>query len=203
MRTSDDWALTTIDSDTLVSRLRKRDADAWRLANERYGPLLQAFARTAGLTADLAEEARQEALAAFAKGLEDGRFDRARGRLRSFLFGIARYKICDIHQREARQRRVATQPEDSQFFQRWPDDDALEAIWDAEWHQHVTAQCLTEARARFQPETFRAFVMHGLKGRASADVAATLGTTANAVDIATSRVRGYLRDIRPVIEEIF
>ena len=199
---SAEWTQTTIDCDTLVSRLEKpNDEAAWRLAVGRYGPLVQGFARRMGIPADLAEDARQEALEAFVRGIRAGKFERSRGRLRDYLFGIARNRILSLRDRESRQRRTGLQPDESRFWEGVSDDSQMESIWEAEWQDAVSAQCLREAQAHFSSETYGIFERHALDRVPSERVAQELGKTVNAVNLATNRVRSFLRRIRPAIEE--
>jgi RNA polymerase sigma-70 factor (ECF subfamily) len=190
------WSRTTIDSETLVANLRDPDnQDGWMRVEARYGPLILAFARRLGLDRESADDAHQEAMLAFAQAIRAGQFDRSRGRLRDFL---------DLRQRELEtgQRRLV-QPDETGFFDRVPDEDHWEQQWEAEWQLAVSAQCLREAQERFSPETYRLFHGSAIAGRPAAEVAQRTGKTANAVIVATHHVRTFLREIRPVIEEVF
>ena len=199
-----DWARTTIDSDTLVARLRDtRDQGAWYQAEARYGPLVEAFARRLGLDNEFTQDARQEAMAAFAEALRADRFDRRRGRLRDFLFGIARNKILDIRNREMGRLRRALQPDETAFFDRLASDDQSQQVWEAEWQLAVRAQCLKEAQEKFSPDTYLMFHRKAIEGLASSEVAQLMNKTPSAVDMAAHHVRTFLRQIRPVIEEVF
>ena len=111
---------------------------------------MEGFARKLGLDIELARDARQDTMAAFAEALRARRFDRARGRLRDFLFRIARNKIIDIKRREGRRRaRHALQPDETSFFEHAQGENQLAELWEAEWQTAVRAQCLTEAQANF------------------------------------------------------
>jgi len=65
----------------------------WREFPGRYQPVLVAFARRFGLTHDQAEDAPQGALLRFVEEYRAGRYERSRGRLRSWIFTIARARI--------------------------------------------------------------------------------------------------------------
>jgi RNA polymerase sigma factor (sigma-70 family) len=199
-----DWSRTTIDSDTLVARLQRPDDEAaWSLVEGRYGPLVRAFARRMGVDATIADDARQEVMLAFVQAIRAGRFDRSRGRLRDFLFGIARHCIRGLREREDRRARVTLQPDETGFLERAPDEDHWTAAWNAEWELGVSIQCLREAQERFSAETYLLFQLKALEGLSSAEVAQRTGKTAAAVDMATHHVRTFLRKIRPAIEEAF
>jgi len=204
MTVNDEWSRTTIDSDTLVTRLADpANHEAWFLVEDRYGPLVERFARRLGLDVELARDARQDAMAAFAEALKAHRYDRGRGRLRDFLFSIARNKVMDIHRREARQNRRAIQPDETDFFERAPSDSDADSLWETEWQLSIRAQCLKEAQTHFSDDAYLVFYLKAIEGLSSADVAEQTGKSINAVDLTTHRVRAFLRKIRPTIEEIF
>jgi RNA polymerase sigma factor (sigma-70 family) len=196
---------TTIDSDTLVARLRSQDdEDAWRQVDRRYGPLLVAFGARMGLDPEQGRDARQDAMMAFVETIRGGRFDRTRGRLRDLLFAIARNKIIAIHNRRVRDTaRVGGGSSAADLLATVPGEDAWKLAWESEWRVAIAGRCLEEAQQKFRPETYLSFYLKAIEGLPSAVVAKRLGKTANAVDIATNRVRGFLRRIKPVIEELF
>jgi RNA polymerase sigma factor (sigma-70 family) len=170
----------------------------------RYGPLVLAFARRLGLDSESADDARQEAMLAFAEAIRAGRFDRSRGRLRDFLFAIARNKILSLRERERDARRGRVIPaHQTDFFRQVADKDRWEQEWEEEWQLAVSAQCLREAQERFTPETYRLFHLSAIDDQAATEVARRTGKSVNAVIVATHHVRTFLRQIRPVIEEVF
>ncbi len=198
-----EWTQTTIDSATLAARLRQPGSDAdWQRVDERYGPLVELFARGLGLSHAAAEDVRQESLAALLQAVRSGQFDRGQGRLRDYLFGIARYKVCDALARE-RQGPRELQPDASDYFAGVPDADELAQRWEREEQAAIAAQCLREAREHFQGETYTIYYQRVVEGHSSADIARRLGKTVRAVDLATYRVREFLRRIHPHIADIF
>ncbi len=205
MHSGEKWSQTTIDSDTLIERLRAPDdQDAWRQVDQRYGVLLIAFAARMGLPPDQCRDARQETMLAFVKTIRAGRFDRSRGRLRDLLFSIAKNKIVENHKRRGKQDALLEgESEKANSLVQVPDNDGWLEAWESEWQVAVAAQCLKEAQEKFKPETYLAFYLKAIEDLPSAEVARKLGKTVNAVDIAVSRVRGFLRQIRPAIEELF
>src|SRR5262249_31014210 len=71
--------------------------------------------------------------------------------------------------------------------------DQAEALWEAEYQQHLVHRGLELIQAEFQPATWQAFCDCVLGGRAVADVAREQGTSTNAVYLAKSRVLRRLR----------
>lgn len=77
------WITTT----TLLDRLGDYgDQDAWDRFVERFRRPITSFALEVGVPPRDVEDVTQETLVAFAQAFRAGRYDRARGRLRSWLF---------------------------------------------------------------------------------------------------------------------
>jgi RNA polymerase sigma-70 factor (ECF subfamily) len=72
--------------------------------------------------------------------------------------------------------------------------DALEAIWEAEYRQHLTGRALAIMRADFHEKTWKACWETVVAGRPAAEVAAELGLTIGAVYAAKIRVLDRLRE---------
>jgi len=201
----DSWAIATITSNALVQRLRNpKDEEAWFLVVERYGPMVEGFARNLGLSFESAEDARQESMAAFVEAIRAGHYegDRPGARLRKYLFGIAKRKALDTIEKEIKHRLVGLQPDRSSFIEKVPADEDCEEAWTQAELVAIAAQCLHEARARFDPRTYEMYYKHAILGTPSKEVAEEMGVTAQAVDMATHRVREFLRAMHPRIEEI-
>ncbi len=202
-------ATVTIDSDTLIARLRDpSDQEAWRLVNKRYSPALLSFARKLGLPPEWAEDACQNTMLAFCEAMRQQKFHRykngKRQRLRDYLFGIARNKILDLRKERARAPiQVVDKPGESPFVGDLPGENELQRIWETEWDLAIRAQCLFEARQRFSPTTYTIFSTRVIEEHSSAEVAKLVNKTTNAVDLAVHHVRTFLRQIRPEIEAIF
>src|SRR5262249_16796996 len=71
----------------------------------------------------------------------------------------------------------------------------LSRQWDQEHDVHVAHRLLAQVASDFEPATLRAFEQVTLQGRKSADVAAELNLSRNAVLIAKSRVLQRLREL--------
>jgi RNA polymerase sigma factor (sigma-70 family) len=175
--------------------------EVWREFDARYRPILVAFGRRLGLTAEDAADAAQETLVRFVSSYRQGRFDRTRGRLRSWIIGIARHCIMDIHNARAtrRERRGISAVDEV------PDEDGLVAIWDAERDEAILARGIEELRARSaaDPRTLEAFERVALRQQRPADVAEQLGMTPNDVYLAKHRCLKRLREIVTELESLY
>jgi RNA polymerase sigma-70 factor (ECF subfamily) len=196
-------SLATRTSTALLEGLRDpANAAAWEAWVERYRPLVMRYARRVGLGPEDAEDVAQASLLAFSAAYREGRYDRARGRLRTWLYGIAVNQV-----RAAQRRRRELVPGDTAA------EDALfggltapaeqEAQWEAEWREAVLRRCLEQVRGEVEARTFRAFEMVARAGRDPADVGAELGLTRDAVYAAKRRVLRRVRELAPAIDEIW
>ena len=62
----------------------------WRQFDQRYRPIIIGFARRLGLTDDDAADIAQETLVRFVKEYRAGKYDRTRGRLRTWIIAMVR-----------------------------------------------------------------------------------------------------------------
>jgi len=189
-------------STTLLAGLRNpQDQAAWERFSERYRPLVIRFARGLGLSGHDAQDAAQETMAAFFKAYRDGSYDREKGRLRSWLFGIAHRKVIDLRRRRAREVVVTDKSDASAFLGNVESSCEAEQIWEQEWQAAVLRACMDEIRREVKPETFQAFDLYVLRQKPAEEVMAHLGVTRHALHCAKSRILGRLRELQPVIEE--
>lgn len=193
--------LTTTNT-LLLAGLADPENDAiWREFHERYQPILVAFARRFGLTDDQAQDATQEALLRFVQEYRAGRYERSRGRLRSWIFAIARARILD--QRRKRGRSDAWRGDSA--LANTPADDELEAAWEEEWRRAILRQGILELRTgtNTDPKTIRTFELLALEERTPQEVAELVGSTVNAVYVAKHRALDRLRAILTRLAEEF
>ena len=178
-------------STTLLNSLLEEPANerAWRTFCGRYGPAVFRFARRQGLGESNAEEIVADTLAAFFEGYGAGRYDRSRGRFKTWIFGIALNKV-----RELRRRREKAQADES--IERIEDNTGAETQddeFDADVDHTLAWECLDAIRTRVAPLTYQAFDLYALKDRPAGDVARLLGIETSAVYVAKSRVLSRAR----------
>ena len=187
-------------SSMLLQGLRNpENALIWSDFDGRYRPVLFAFARKLGLLDEDAREVVQETLAAFVEAFRAGKYDRDRGRLRSWLLSIARTRVAGVKRRAERQ---GPQRGESALFE-LPDDERMSAIWEAQWRETLLCEGLRQLRAgsRLNPKTLAAFEQTTLQARAPAEVARELDLSIEAVYIAKSRTLQRLQKIVARLEK--
>lgn len=162
------------------------------------------YARRLGVPEGEAEDAAQASLLEFSRAVQDGRYDRGRGRLRSWMFGIVQHQVSRWRERvRAREVPIADDSAAGERVRELAGPEDLEAAWEDEWRQAVLRQCMEEVRREVMPATYEAFRRFALEGRPSEEVAAELGISVNAVFGAKRRVLERMREILPLMEEVW
>ncbi len=186
----------------LLNNLHDADNDAaWREFDDRYRPILLGFSRRLGLSDADAVDVAQETTIQFIKEYREGKYDRGRGRLRSWLLAIARFRVAGIYRKRATNR--ISRGESAMVD--LPRDDELEAAWDTERRMTILRKALEQLQAntRIADKTVRAFEMVALQQLPPSHVAQELGINENDVYLAKSRVASKLREIVAGLESIY
>lgn len=192
-----EWLTTT----TLLHGLADpANGAAWGRFVERFRPPLLAYLLRSGVREHDADDLAQEALIEFARAFGDGRYDRARGRLSAWLFGIALHCVLRHRQRAGRGREAPLG--DAEFWSLQVDEKSSDAAWDSEWERWVWQECLRRVRHEFEATTLRAFVLVAREERTPSEAAEELGVPIKAVYNAKHRVLNRLRELRVELEDV-
>lgn len=184
-------AFTTHTTTRLLDSLKDSIAgDTWRLFDARYRPILIAIGRKAGLSEADAEDASQQALAEFARDFRAGRYERGKGRLRSWLMGIARHRIIDV-------LRARKGVRGDSALSDAPDDATMTYAWETEQRRLILSEALKRLKSetRTSDRTIKAFELVAIRGMPPENVAAECGMTVDDVYVAKNRVTARLRAI--------
>lgn len=194
-----EWLTTT----TVLNRLQDaKDHSAWSSFVERFRAPITGFGRKLGLSAADAEDITQETLVAFLESFRRNAYERGRGRLSHYVFGIAHNKILLARRKMAgRGGQVSIADGDTSFWAQLPDGLSPQQAWEDEWRQAVLLACLEQVRREVSPQTLEAFRLVVFEHMQPGDVAERLGVTRNAVFIAKHRVGSRLRELRESFEE--
>lgn len=197
--------LRTITNTQLLDDLRNPGNETvWQQFVNRYMPMIVKYAVRAGLRSADADDAAQQTMIAFCTAYQQGKYDREKGRLRFWLYGIARNQIKSVFRRRAKQEvQVAEDTAQTDFFARQPDEADLEKVWEEEWREAVLRQCLEEVHREFDPKSIEAFELFAWKGLPAQEVAERLDMTPNAVFIVKSRILKRIRELVPDMEKIW
>jgi RNA polymerase sigma-70 factor (ECF subfamily) len=185
-----------VTSRSLLECLNDRgDAAAWRRFQAIYEPWLRGWlARRADLQPADAEDVLQDVLVVVSQELPRFVHNGRPGAFRSWLKAILVNRMRHfLRARQNRDGRVAAQPMSD--WVEWLADpaSAVSKQWDEEHDRQVIRRTLAAIQAEFNQNVWRMFSLLVLEDRPAAEVAATLGVTANAVYVAKSRVLARLR----------
>ncbi len=181
---------------SLLQSVRSADAGAWSRLAQLYGPLVEYWARQAGLGVHDSADIAQEVFQVVYQRIQDFRRDRAGDSFRKWLKAIAHNKIREHWRRLGRHAVAkggsAALLQMNQVAEPSPTELEHERTAETEigWlHQRA----MELIRDEFAPTTWCAFYGVLVENRAAADVAADLGISRNAVYIAKSRILSRLR----------
>lgn len=165
----------------------------WRSFDDRYRPILMGFARRQGLSEDDAADVAQTALTQFASDYRDGRYQRERGRLSSWIIGIARNRVADLKRAQVRRR---IDRGESALIET-PDESAMERDWEEARQRVILERAMLVLRSdtRLDERTIRAFDLCALRNMPAQEAAAECGMTVAEVYVAKNRAIKKLREI--------
>lgn len=187
---------------SLLDGLRDPGNDRiWTEFFRRYGPIVRGFARKLHLRDHEADDAVQETMVTFVTKYRQGDYDRDKGRLRSWLCGLANHKIRHIMERRIQRERHALGHDDGyEPLEAIPAEDETAKLWEAEWRKVVIRRCLELIRDETDPIRLRAFELYVLQGWTADDVAEELGITRNMVYLSKSRVLARVANLREQVD---
>lgn len=194
-----EWVTTS----TILRDLRDTSNDrAWRSFVDRFRTPVVRFAAAQGVPATQAEDVAQETLAALAESLRTGRYDRERGRLSAWLFGIAWKQVL---KERARQRRSEHPIGDGADLERaaaaHADEKTAGDDWNTHWERFVAGECVAQVRREFPADAVRAFELIVRDELSPREAAARLGVPVKFVYNARHRIVKRMRALREELEE--
>ncbi len=177
------------------------NGEAWGEFDARYRPIIIGFARRLGLNDADAADVAQNTLLKFVSEYRQGGYDRSRGRLRSWLIGLAKFRVAAVFRDRDRRGAVAG---DTQVHA-LPDDAMLTQAWEEEHRAHVLRIAMQKLRdsSKTSDQSLEVFDLLVVRGIPVAEVAERLRVTAHDVYQAKSRVAARLRVILDEIESAY
>ncbi|MCA9304992.1 MAG: hypothetical protein KDA16_00535 [Phycisphaerales bacterium] len=179
----------------LLERLHdSQDAEAWRLFDERFRGVLIATGLRLGLTRTDAEDAAQETMLQALREYQAGKYDRARGRLSSWIVGIARHRIIDARRQGARRAGHLAALSEVAAMNDVREADVADAFDHAlERHIFEEAWRVLKEETKGDSASLEAFELTSLRGVAIASAARMTGLSVDQVYLARNRVSKRLR----------
>lgn len=181
-------------SSGLLREARRNEPAAWRSLSEQYEPLIRYWCRRAALDEPSCEDVVQAVLLQLSQSLAGFRDDGRKASFRRWLHAITNSRIADHRRREARQPRASG---GTTAIKR------LLAVCDREDDGSDGGRAATlriqkllrAGRGDFAHDTWQAFWLTTVENRTSAEAAAILNLTPNAVRLAKARVLKRLREL--------
>jgi RNA polymerase sigma factor (sigma-70 family) len=186
----------------LLDALRDHSNElAWSHIDQRFRPVIVGLARRLGLRDGEADEVGQQTLSEFVKAYRDGRYDRTKGRLSSWILGIAHHtslKVLRGARRDGSSTWLESVPTD-------PEGPQLRSIWTDERDRSILDRALAMLRdeSAVDDRTLLAFELVGLRGVPAAQVAEQCGMSVDQVYVAKNRVTKRLRSLVAELTEAF
>jgi len=192
------WVTTT----QILDDLSSENEQVWNEFNSYFYPVIFNFARKTGFSDTDAEDITQQSLLRFLKAFREGKYIKDKGRLKSWLWGIAHNVMLDYRRHLPKERLVKGKTEETSFWDSLEDEHS-QMTWNCEWRKMVLSKCLEQIASQVDPKVLRTFELYAFFGRPAEEVAQTLGITANAVYIAKTRVVAKLRELVNQFEQDF
>lgn len=185
--------LTRTTTQLLESLQDPSNEGIWQQFDDRFRPVLEAFARSLGLVEEDAAEVAQLTLVQFSADYRAGRYDRTRGRLSSWMLGIARNRIADVGR--LRQRQRLNRGESALVA--LPDDATMTQAWETARRRVIFARALDVLRndSRMGDRTIKAFELCAIRNAPAETAAQECGMTVAEVYVAKNRAIKKLREI--------
>jgi RNA polymerase sigma-70 factor (ECF subfamily) len=184
---------------SLVERVQRDEPGAWSRLVSYLGPLVwvpcRKYLHSSDVTEDY-EDVLQDVLAAVSSHVKE--FDRARpgATFRGWVWTITKRKIADFNRKKRAEPqavggttardRIQQLPEVVELPDGEPSPETVDVI--------LVQQALEAIRGDFSPSTWEAYRLTVVERLSSAEVAARVGTTKQAVRQGNRRVRARLRD---------
>lgn len=191
-----EWTTTS----TILEGLADHDdRRAWQRFVVRFRSPVVRFARGMGLAEVDAEDVAQETLIAFANALREGEYERSKGRLSHFLFGIAHRQAMNRRRREARDRKRQNAKIESLETTPTVDDVAADQ-WNREWEHSILEQCMKQVRLEVSATSYQAFELAVRDQKPATEVAELLNIPVKTVYNAKHRILKRIRQLRCDLE---
>ena len=185
-----EWATTA----TFLRRLHTSNSEpVWNRLVVRFRRPIVSFARRLGLSEPDAEDVAQDTLLTFSVNYRKGRYDVSKGRLSSWLFGIAFRQIHVARRKLARREFQIDRSDTTSFWSNLPERQSRNGFESDDWEHAILKKCLDRVCREVQPATYRAFEMVVLEQRDPSEAAADLHTSIKAIYNAKHRVLKRIR----------
>lgn len=187
------WVTTT----QILDDLKFSDnSTAWKTFTDHFYPVIFGFAKNMGLSSTDAEDAAQETIIQFLRLYRNNKFQREKGHLSHWIFGVARNVIRDFIKKKPKEYAIGDNNTQTSFWAAVPDEKAMLHTWETHWQREILNRCLSRVRSQVDKKTYQAFEMYAITQLPVATVCEKLNMTPNAVYIAKNRVLTKMRELK-------
>lgn len=184
---------------SLLSRVRKGDEISWDEFYNTYKRLLYTVGKNSYfLNTGEIEELIQEVMITFFDATKTFKYDKNKGKFRSYLKKIFHYKVLKFKEKKKKTAEKITSVESEEFGiddLPEPTDSNLDKIWDVEWEKHIMFEAMKELSLRIEPTTYQAFELYTIQNETPQTVAKLLDMKVNAVYACKNRAISQLKEI--------
>ncbi len=171
---------------SLLARLTAgADPMVWGEFLDRYGELIQSFARRQNLQAADCDDVVQDVLVALTQNMPRFTYDQSRGKFRSYLKTIT---LRAIFKKKARRHGELNLEHIEEATRLAATDEAVEQNWELEWRNYHVRLAMRTIRTEFNASDCNAFERYAVAGEDAQTVAKELATSVNQVYQAKSRI---------------
>ena len=163
---------------------------AWRRFFDLYAGFVFSIARSKGLKDEDADDVVQVVFADLARNLPTFKYDRAKGRFRSYLSGLVHWRVNDRLRSGKRDAELKCAfCEEAKSAASAPDEDFEEH----EWQQAALEEALRRIKPEVRPEHYAAFVASAVEGQDTETVMRLHGLTSDNLYQIRKRLTARLR----------
>lgn len=193
MRTSSPGDFSATTTQLLDGLHDPNNAAVWSSFDARYRPIVHAVALRLGLQPEDAGDVAQQTMIDFFRDYQAGTYQRGRGRLRSWIRGIARNRTIDVLRAEGR-RRISR---GESAIDAVPDEESVRKLWEVEERRLIWKAAMDEVRAesRFSEVNLLAFEMIVVRGLTPEAAAEHCGISIDQAYQAKSRIMARVHAI--------
>ena len=170
------------------------DSQAWDRLVQVYGPMIYAWARKRGASAEDAADVMQDVFQVLTTKLS--KFDKhsQSGSFRAWLYTVTRNRVVDLLRKREKRELAVGGTGAQQMLQDYPEQLDHQSEDSQTDLVHLRRRALESMSIDFESKTWQAFYRTAIQGDVPADVAADLGISVWAVYKARSRILKRLKE---------
>ncbi len=168
--------------ESLLSRLKNRDDDGWRVFFETYWRFIYNSAIRAGLNDSEAQDVVQETVLSVFKSMPDFKYDRSKWKFKAWLMRMTQRRIVDARRKMSREPALlkSTPMTDNNndaidLLDQIPDSaGGLAEIWDAEWEANVWEAAMERVKRKVDLKHYQIFDLFVFKHLSALEISRTM-----------------------------